>query len=400
MIIKKIGKFSKLGMSYSGGLDTTVAINWLCKKNILVNAYFAVVEKLDEKKIKKIKKKAFKVGAKKFIFINLKKKIIKEALNVIKTGAFSVYNGNYKYYNTTPIGRIVISKYLSKRMIKDKIKVWSDGSTFKGNDIERFFIYVKRIEPSIYIYKPWLDKKFIKEIGGGRKQMKEYIKKYNINFDKNLYSIDSNIIGRTYEGGKIENLNSDITEVKYKYFKKNFKKKSKTFKIHFERGIPIKFNNKYIKNYSKFLEKLNIIGGKYSLGVSDQIEDRIIGTKSRGIYESPGIYIIHNLYERLISCIHNRESINLYRENGLKLGCLLYNGNWYNDESIMRRNLISYFSNKITGYVSFKLINGLIIIEDTFSKNSKYLKNEVSMEKTKQKFNFSDRIGSLNMLNI
>ncbi|MGX7589068.1 argininosuccinate synthase [Candidatus Vidania fulgoroideorum] len=391
--------FKKICVSYSGGLDTSVAVKWLSDKGIKVYAYYADID--HNSNIKKIKNNALKCGAYKFRSFDLKNKMIREALKVIKYNAFNIYSGKEKYYNTTPISRIIITKRFVKEMKKDGIKIWSDGSTYKGNDIERFFIYSIKINKNIRIYKPWLDKNFIRDVGGGRKEMLKFLLKNKINFSNNKknYSIDSNILGNTYEGNDIEDLNINFSKKYFEYNKKIISIKKNN--ISFKNGEPISYNNKRIKNYVSFFKYMNFAAGGYGIGISDQIEDRILGTKSRGIYESPVMELLSILYERLVSCIHTEGSINLYRENSYKLGILLYKGKWLSLEAKMIKSMLNIFSKKINGKIEFSLENNKVNINKTSSKKSIYNNKNVSMEKIKnENFNYKDRIGHLNIVKL
>ncbi|WDI79480.1 argininosuccinate synthase [Candidatus Vidania fulgoroideae] len=397
MIIKNIKKIKKICVSYSGGLDTSVAIKWMFDKGIKIFAYYANIDNVKNKKLKEIKNKALKYGAYKFKMFNLKKKIAKEAIKVIKYNAFNVFSGKEKYYNTTPISRFVITKKFIKEMKKDNINIWSDGSTYKGNDIERFYLYSLKINKKIRIYKPWLDKNFIKEVGGGRKEMIKYLKKKNILYskEKKNYSIDSNILGNTYEGENLENLNSYLSKKHFEYKKKY---KNKICSITFKKGVPVMYNNKKIKNIVNFVIGINKIAGGYSIGISDQIENRILGIKSRGVYESPFMELMSILYERLANCVHNEECLNLYRENSYKLGIILYKGMWLSNEAIMIKSMLNVFSKRINGKIKFTFEKNKVKILSTYSKFSLYNKKNISMEKVKnENFNYKDRIGYLNI---
>ncbi|WDR79467.1 argininosuccinate synthase [Candidatus Vidania fulgoroideae] len=397
MIINKINKIKKICVSYSGGLDTSVAIKWMSDKGIKIYAYYANVDDIKDKKLEEIRYKALKYGAFNFRSFDLKKKIAKEAIKVIKYNAFNVYSGKEKYYNTTPISRVVITKRFVKEMKKDNIKIWSDGSTYKGNDIERFYLYSLKINKNIKIYKPWLDKTFIKEVGGGRREMIKYLKNKNILYSTNKknYSIDSNILGNTYEGENLENLNSYLSRKHFEYRKKY---RNDIYSIIFKRGIPFIFNNKKIKDIVSFIMKINKIAGGFGIGVSDQIENRILGIKSRGVYESPFMESMSILYERLASCVHNEESLNLYRENSYKLGIMLYKGMWLNNEAVMIKAMLEIFSKRINGKIKFTFEKNKLKILSTSSKFSLYNKKNISMERIKnENFNYKDRIGYLNI---
>ncbi|XAO72532.1 MAG: argininosuccinate synthase [Candidatus Vidania fulgoroideorum] len=400
MIIKKaINK--KIGLAFSGGLDTSVAIKWMKNNNNKIFAYNANLEFKNEKN--KLKKKAIKLGAIKFKSINCKEKLAKAGIKVIKYRAFCVSSGTGIYFNTTPIARVITTKEISKELKKENINIWSDGSTYKGNDIERFCNYALIANKKIKFYKPWLDKEFIKKFGG-RKEIIKYLDKKKKYKKENKYSIDSNILGNTYEGNKIEKLKFNIEKIKFIFCGNinNIKNKSTKFSIEIKKGNPIKINNKKINKKYLIFKILNKIGSKHKLGISDQIEDRIIETKSRGIYEAPAMLILHNIYERLISCIYNKETIKLYRSNGKKIGRLLYEGKWYSEESKLRIEIAKKITSKINGKLKLKITNGNILFINTkIYKHNKYKKKYISMEKCKKEmFTFKDRIGYLNIKKI
>ncbi|MGX7577343.1 argininosuccinate synthase [Candidatus Vidania fulgoroideorum] len=393
-IVKKI-KNKKLALAYSGGLDTSVAIKWLKKKKVKVYAFYANLGNFKKKKILSIKKKALKLGALMFKSVNCIKKIIQEAFLVLKTRAFCVYCGTGIYYNITPIGRVVTSREIYFLMKKQNIRIWCDGSTYKGNDIERFFNYVYIMDKKIKFFKPWLDKRFIKKLKG-RKSLNKFIGKKKKNF-----SIDSNILGNTYEGEEIEKLKLNILKIKFILCGKIKKIKKKTIlSINFNNGNIIKINNKNL-NINKIYKLLNKICSKHNLGISDQVEDRIIGTKSRGIYESPAMHLLYNIYDRFISLLYNYDDIKLYRNNGIKLGRLLYCGKWFNKEAKIRKQIGLYYSNKIKGYIKILLIYNNIYFLNTKVKHTKYKKTNSSMEQVKKEsFSYLDRIGHINISKI
>ncbi|UOQ27927.1 Argininosuccinate synthase [Candidatus Vidania fulgoroideae] len=397
-IINRIKKGMKIGLAYSGGLDTSVSIKWLTEKGAKVFAYYSDLGNLNSKEIKKIKKRAIKLGAIKFNCIDCKKQIVNEAIKAIKADAFNFKTGSYEYYNTTPIGRSVTGILLSEKMKKDGINIWCDGSTFKGNDIERFLKYSYIINKKMYFHKPWLDKSFIKTLGG-RKEMYNYISKKEKKEDFK-YSIDSNILGNTYEGGEIENLDFSTDKINFLICKG--KKKSVTTEISFvfKKGNIIMVNNKKVDNLELF-KILNKKSKKLFIGISDQIEERIIGVKSRGIYEAPAMFILKNVFERALSCVYEKNVIDIRRENGIKIGNLLYEGRWFDELSEnIKENSLKMFK-KINGEIKIRIINNIIFFKKTKIKNSIYSKNTISMERTKKnKIKYKDRIGQLNIAKI
>ncbi|MGX7586229.1 argininosuccinate synthase [Candidatus Vidania fulgoroideorum] len=396
-MIKKI-KNKKVALAYSGGLDTSVAIKWLKKKkkSIVYSIFVDLGDKsLKEKKI--IKKKSILLGSNKFIILNCKKSIVKEALIALRCRAFNISSGAGIYFNITPLGRAVIGTAISKFMSYRNISIWCDGSTYKGNDIERFFIYSFRVNKKVKFYKPWLDKYFIEKMGG-RREMESYINKSSRDF-----SIDSNVIGNTYEGLKLENLNYDYTNTSFILSKDFYKvKKVTVFSLTFKKGKIIKYNGKNIKDYCFFLNDINRICSKHKIGISDQIEERIIGLKSRGIYESPAMFLLHNSYDRIISCLLSYKCIKMYRNNGIELGEMLYNGQWYSKEAYYRKKLGLNITKIVNGYLKIKIIyNNIFYIKTKIFKKNKYNKKICSMEKQNNNaFDCNDRLGQLNILKI
>ncbi|MGX7589505.1 argininosuccinate synthase domain-containing protein [Candidatus Vidania fulgoroideorum] len=388
-IIKKI-KNKKIALAYSGGLDTSFSIKWLKKKKAKVYAFYVDLGNHTKKQIKNIKKESLNLGAVRFKSINCKKKIIKEAFLALKTRAFNVYCGTGIYFNITPIGRVIISNAIYKELENYKINIWSDGSTYKGNDIERFFNYIESKNSKIVFYKPWLNKSFVKLIKG-RKKMEKILKK------KSKYSVDSNVIGNTYEGNKIENLNFNITKMNFILCNLKYNKKKTILKLKIKNGNVIKYNN--IKKNIFYI--INKICSKHNLGISDQIEDRIIGTKSRGIYESPAMFLFYNVYDRMISCLYNYDDIIFYRNNGIRLGKLLYFGRWYCKEAKIRKKVGIYYASKINGKIKIAIIYNNLFFLNTYVKKNKYKKKNSTMEGVyKENFSYIDRIGHLKISKI
>ncbi|MGX7585814.1 argininosuccinate synthase [Candidatus Vidania fulgoroideorum] len=395
MIIKNYHTIKRLGLAYSGGLDTSTAIRWLCKKRIDVYAYHANIEKTSKESIRRICNKAISCGVKKFKSLSLCPYLIKLALEAIRYNAFNIVTGCQKYYNTTPLSRVVIGKYITKQIKADGLCVWSDGSTYKGNDIERFMLYASREYKSVKFYKPWLDHAFVRELGG-RDKMEKYLVSLGIKKDDDKeqpYSVDSNILGNTYEGNILEYMNASEDDVDFQY-KRSCKY---LIKISFYHGIPNMINDRRIKNYKNFITLINKIGGM--IGVCDQMEDRIIGTKSRGIYEAPGMHILHNVYERLVTLVHNKESVDYYRYASYLLGSMLYKGQWYCDCAKYIRKSLEAFARRVSGYVIFMIHKNRIKIIETVAERSKYIRNKVSMDKEMvEQISYKDRIGQLNLV--
>ncbi|MGX7589782.1 argininosuccinate synthase domain-containing protein [Candidatus Vidania fulgoroideorum] len=396
-IIRNYKEITKLGLAYSGGLDTSTIIKWLSSKDIHVSAYYADLGHDSSSVILSIRNKAIRNGAKTFTVINCKELLCNEAIKAIKSRAFNFITGSDKYYNTTPLGRVVTSIELTRMMISDGINVWCDGSTYKGNDIERFFRYSYLVSSSINYYKPWLDSSFISRFGG-RKQMSSFLGE---SYTNTSFSIDSNILGNTYEGGDIESLLFDTTGIKFKLSGSNISSTPTTpivLNFKFVNGDIVSVNGNTVSSLSLF-RMLNIICSSCYIGISDQIEERVTGIKSRGIYESPSMHILHSLYDRAITCLYNYDYISNYNSNGYILGNNLYNGKWFNDISSSIKLLGLYTCNKINGTICIKIVGNNIFFTNTNLKGSLYNKYLVSMERTKSSyFSGGDRIGHLNIL--
>ncbi|QSW37954.1 argininosuccinate synthase [Candidatus Vidania fulgoroideae] len=395
-IIRNYKAITKLGLAYSGGLDTSTIIKWLSSKNIHISAYYADLGHDSKNRIIEIGNRAINSGAKDFTVIDCKERLCYEGIKAVKSRAFNFITGTNKYYNTTPLGRVVTSIELTKKMISDGISVWCDGSTYKGNDIERFFRYSYLVNSNIDYYKPWLDDSFINKFGG-RKQMSVFLKD---NYSNVPFSIDSNILGNTYEGNDIENLKFDSTRISFLLSGKisNNPSKIRLIKFKFIRGNIVSINNMIVNNLSLF-RILNKLCKTCYIGISDQVEERITGVKSRGIYESPSMHILHNVYDRAITCLYDQEYIANYNSNGYILGSNLYKGKWFDDLSNNIKNIGSQTCNRINGTITIKIINCNIFFIETKLKDTLYNKDLISMEKTKDSyFSGRDRIGQLNII--
>ncbi|MFI4819185.1 MAG: argininosuccinate synthase [Enterobacterales bacterium] len=407
-IIRNLPINDKIGIAFSGGLDTSAALLWMCKKGSEVYSYTANIGQPDEFDYNEIKKKAILYGAKKAILIDCRKYLVYEGISAIQCGAFHNITAGLPYFNTTPLGRSVTGIILVSSMKKDNVNIWGDGSTYKGNDIERFYRYGLISNKKLKIYKPWLDINFIKELGG-RKEMSLFMKKngfkYKMSSNK-AYSTDSNILGATHEAKKLENLESNIKIIEpimgVKFWDNKIKIKPEKVNLKFENGFPIKINGCNFKNKLELFIEANKIGGRHGIGMSDQIENRIIEAKSRGIYEAPGMSLLYIAYERLLTGIHNEETINIYRNYGRKLGYFLYQGKWFDPQSIMIRDSIQrWISSEITGEVTLELRRGNdYSILNTKSNNLTYIPEILTMEKKESFFTSDDRIGQLTIKNL
>jgi argininosuccinate synthase len=399
----------KVGIAFSGGLDTSVAVAWMKRKGATPCTYTADLGQYDEKNIETIPDRAKAYGAEIARLIDCKAALVEEGLAALACGAFHITTAGRAYFNTTPLGRAVTGTLLVKAMLADNVLIWGDGSTFKGNDIERFYRYGLLANPKLKIYKPWLDKDFVAELGG-RKEMSKWLIAHNLPYrdsTEKAYSTDANILGATHEAKSLENLNSSIEIVEpimgVRFWDSAVKIDSEDVTIEFTQGRPTAVNGKEFKDSVELIKEANAIGGRHGIGMSDQIENRIIEAKSRGIYEAPGLALLFIAYERLVSAIHNEDTIATYHEQGRKLGRLLYEGRWFDPQSLMlRQSLTSWVASAITGKVIIRLRRGDdYSIIDTQGKNLSYSPEKLSMERTEEAaFGPADRIGQLTMRNL
>ena len=399
----------KVGIAFSGGLDTSAALLWMRQGGAIPCAYTANLGQPDEPDYDEIPKKAKLYGAELARLVECRPQLVSEGLAALQCGAFHISTAGVPYFNTTPIGRAVTGTMLVAAMREDDVNIWGDGSTFKGNDIERFYRYGLLTNPSLKVYKPWLDQQFIDELGG-RREMSEYMQKaglaYKMSTEK-AYSTDSNILGATHEAKDLEFLNNGIKIVEpimgVASWRDEVSVHPETVTIRFEEGRPVALNGRpFDDNIVELMLEANRIGGRHGLGMSDQIENRIIEAKSRGIYEAPGMALLFIAYERLVTGIHNEDTIEQYRENGRKLGRLLYQGRWFDSQSLMlRESSQRWVASQITGEVTVELRRGNdYSILDTASPNLTYKPERLTMEKGEAFFTPQDRIGQLTMRNL
>ena len=399
----------RIGIAFSGGLDTSVAVAWMRDKGAIPCAYTADLGQYDETDIATVPDRAKQYGAEIARLVDCKETLVEEGLAALACGAFHIRTGGRTYFNTTPLGRAVTGTLLVRAMLSDKVSIWGDGSTYKGNDIERFYRYGLLANPTLKIYKPWLDSKFVAELGG-RKEMSEWLiaKKLPYRDSKEkAYSTDANILGATHEAKELENLNSSIEIVEpimgIRFWDESVVVKSEDVKIQFASGRPVSINGKDFKDSVSLMREANAIGGRHGLGMSDQIENRIIEAKSRGIYEAPGIALLFIAYERLLTAIHNEDTIANYSSEGRKLGRLLYEGRWFDPQSLMlRESLTRWVASTISGFVTIRLRRGDdYSIIDTQGEGFSYHPEKLSMERTEgAAFGPEDRIGQLTMRNL
>ena len=407
-ILQRLPVGERVGIAFSGGLDTSAALHWMRSKGAIPYAYTANLGQPDEPDYDEIPKKALQYGAEKARLVDCRAQLVAEGIAALQCGAFHISTAGVPYFNTTPLGRAVTGTMLVLAMKQDDVHIWGDGSTFKGNDIERFYRYGLLANPSLRIYKPWLDQTFIDELGG-RKEMSEYMQRaglaYKMSVEK-AYSTDSNMLGATHEAKDLEHLNSGIKIVEpimgVASWRENVSVKAEEVTITFEEGMPVALNGQRFGDAVALLTEANSIGGRHGLGMSDQIENRIIEAKSRGIYEGPGMALLYIGYERLVTGIHNEDTIEQYRDNGRRLGRLLYQGRWFDPQALMLRETAQrWVARAITGEVVLELRRGNdYSILDTRSSNLTYQPERLTMEKGESAFTPADRIGQLTMRNL
>ncbi|QLL24755.1 argininosuccinate synthase [Actinobacteria bacterium IMCC26103] len=399
----------KVGIAFSGGLDTSVAVAWMREKGAVPCTYTADLGQYDETDIDSVPVRAKEYGAEISRLVDCKTPLVEEGLAAIACGAFHIRSGGKQYFNTTPLGRAVTGTLLVRAMLQDKVEIWGDGSTYKGNDIERFYRYGLLANPNLRIYKPWLDADFVRELGG-RKEMSEWLVSHKFPYRDSVekaYSTDANILGATHEAKDLENLDASIEIVNpimgVKFWDSSVAIASEDVKIQFVQGRPVAINGKDFSDVVALMQAANEIGGRHGLGMADQIENRIIEAKSRGIYEAPGMALLFIAYERLLSAIHNEDTIANYHAEGRRLGRLLYEGRWLDPQSLMlRESLQRWVASAVTGEVTIRLRRGddYSIINTTGPALS-YHPEKLSMERTENAaFGPVDRIGQLTMRNL
>ena len=408
-ILQHLPVGEKVGIAFSGGLDTSAALLWMKQKGARPFAYTANLGQPDESDYDAIPRKAKEYGAEQARLIDCRSQLVREAINAIQSNAFHVATGGLTYYNTTPLGRAVTGTMLVAAMQEDDVHIWGDGSTFKGNDIERFYRYGLLTNPHLKIYKPWLDQRFIDELGG-RAEMSQFLNDngfdYKMSAEK-AYSTDSNLLGATHEAKDLEYLNSSIRIVApimgVAFWREDVAIAAEEVRVRFAEGVPVALNGREYADPVELMLEANRIGGRHGLGMSDQIENRIIEAKSRGIYEAPGMALLHIAYERLVSGIHNEDTIEQYRINGIRLGRLLYQGRWFDPQALMLRETAQrWVAKAITGEVTLELRRGNdYSFLNTESPNLTYAPERLSMEKIENApFTPADRIGQLTLRNL
>ena len=407
-ILQSVPVGQKVGIAFSGGLDTSAALRWMKNKGALPYAYTANLGQPDETDYEAIPRRAMEYGAENARLIDCREQLVNEGIAAIQSGAFHISTAGQLYFNTTPLGRAVTGTMLVAAMREDGVNIWGDGSTYKGNDIERFYRYGLLANPNLKIYKPWLDVQFITELGG-RAEMSAFLQKEGFNYRmsaEKAYSTDSNMLGATHEAKDLESLDSNMKIVEpimgVAFWRDDVEVKPETVTVEFKEGVPVAINGQKFSNPVALMEEANRIGGRHGLGMSDQIENRIIEAKSRGIYEAPGMALLFLAYERLVTGIHNEDTIAEYRINGIKLGRYLYQGRWFDSQALMiRESAMRWVARAVTGEVTIELRRGNdYTIVSTKSPNLKYEPSRLTMEKGDSMFTAVDRIGQLTMRNL
>jgi argininosuccinate synthase len=398
----------RVGIAFSGGLDTSVAVAWMREKGAIPFTYTADLGQPDEPDLAAIPDRALEYGAEAARLVDCRDSLVHEGLIALQCGAFHITTAGKTYFNTTPLGRAVTGTMLVRAMHEDGVDVWGDGSTYKGNDIERFYRYGLLVNENLRIYKPWLDETFVEELGG-RAEMSAWMTDrgfaYRASAEK-AYSTDANIWGATHEAKRLEQLETpmDIVEpiMGVPHWDEGLAITAETVSVRFERGWPVAVNGAEFASPVDLVLEANRIAGRHGLGMCDQIENRIIEAKSRGIYEAPGMALLFAAYERLVSGIHNEATVENYRTMGRRLGRLLYEGRWFDPQSLMLREpLQRWVGSAVTGEVTFRLRRGDdYTILDTTGPHLTYAPERLSMERSDSVFGPLDRIGQLTMRNL
>ncbi|MCD7101241.1 argininosuccinate synthase [Pseudoclavibacter sp. 13-3] len=399
----------RVGIAFSGGLDTSCAVAWMRSKGAIPCTYTADIGQYDEPDIEGVAGRAKQYGAEIARHVDAKRALVEEGFVALQCGAFNVRSAGKTYFNTTPLGRAVTGTLLVRAMKEDNVEIWGDGSTYKGNDIERFYRYGLMANPALRIYKPWLDKQFVAELGG-RHEMSEWLVANGYPYrdaTEKAYSTDANIWGATHEAKKLEFLNAGLDTIEpimgVAAWREDVEVLTEEVSVRFEAGRPVAINGVEFDDPVALVYEANTIGGRHGLGVSDQIENRIIEAKSRGIYEAPGMALLYVAYERLVNAIHNEDTIETYHNDGRRLGRLMYEGRWLDPQSLMlRESLQRWVGSAITGEVTLRLRRGDdYTILNTEGPNLSYQPEKLSMERTVgAAFDPEDRIGQLTMRNL
>ena len=408
-VLTSLPKGQRVGIAFSGGLDTSVAVAWMREHGAVPCAYTADLGQYDEDDIATIPERAGEYGAEIARLVDCREALVEEGLAALACGAFHIRSGGRTYFNTTPLGRAVTGTLLVRAMREDGVSVWGDGSTFKGNDIERFYRYGLLANPNLQIYKPWLDPAFVAELGG-RAEMSEWLLARDLPYRASVekaYSTDANIWGATHEAKLLEHLDTSLEIVQpimgVRFWDPGVDIDPEDVTVTFAEGRPVAINGQEFADPVELVHEANRVGGRHGLGMADQIENRIIEAKSRGVYEAPGMALLHLTYERLVAAIHNEDTIETYHVEGRRLGRLLYEGRWLDPQGLMlRESLQRWVGRAVTGTVTVRLRRGDdYTIVDTTGPAFSYHPERLSMERTEDAaFGPLDRIGQLTMRNL
>ena len=399
----------RVGIAFSGGLDTSVAVAWMRDRGAVPCAYTAQLGQYDEPDIESVPSRAVAYGAELARIVDCREALVEEGLAALACGAFHIRSGGRTYFNTTPLGRAVTGTLLVRAMLEDGVEIWGDGSTYKGNDIERFYRYGLLANPNLRIYKPWLDADFVGELGG-RTEMSQWLAERDLPYRDSVekaYSTDANIWGATHEAKLLEHLDNGVEIVEplmgVRFWDPEVQVEAEDVTVGFRHGRPVSINGREFDSAVDLVLEANAIGGRHGLGMSDQIENRIIEAKSRGIYEAPGLALLHAVYERLVNAIHNEDTLASYHSEGRRLGRLLYEGRWLDPQGLMlRESLQRWVATAVTGEVTLRLRRGEdYSIIATSGPAFSYHPDKLSMERTEDAaFGPVDRIGQLTMRNL
>jgi argininosuccinate synthase len=391
----------RVGIAFSGGLDTCCALAWMRERGAIPYAFTADLGQYDEPDIATIPERARAYGAEEAALVDCKQALAREGIAALQCGAFHIQTAGHRYFNTTPLGRAVTGTLLVRAMAQYGVDIWGDGSTYKGNDIERFYRYGLLANENLRIYKPWLDEAFVSELGG-RTEMSEWLAARGLphgSSTEKAYSTDANLLGATHEAKDLELLSTSMKIVEpimgVAHWDAEIEPELVT--VAFEQGVPVAIHGVEIADPVELIRAANAVGGRHGLGMSDQIENRIIEAKSRGIYEAPGMALLHIAYERLLTAIHNEATLERYTVDGRRLGRLLYEGRWFDPQALLLRDSLQrWVASVVTGEVTIELRRGDdYTIVDTDGEAVAYDSERLSMERSATAFTAADRIGQL-----
>jgi argininosuccinate synthase len=408
-VLNKLPIGERVGIAFSGGLDTSVAVAWMRECGAFPYAYTADIGQYDEPDLTDVPARGRAYGAEQARLVDCRDALVEEGLAALMCGAFHIRSAGQAYFNTTPLGRAVVGTLLVRAMREDDVSIWGDGSTYKGNDIERFYRYGLLANPALRIYKPWLDQAFVTELGG-RHEMSAWLAERELPYRdsaEKAYSTDANIWGATHEAKRLEYLDTSLEIVSpimgVRFWDPEVEIAAEDVTVEFEHGRPVRINGRAFESPVELVREANTIGGRHGLGMSDQIENRIIEAKSRGIYEAPGMALLHIAYERLLNAVHNEDTVAMYHGEGRRLGRLLYEGRWFDPQALMlRESLQRWVGFPITGSVTVRLRRGQdYTVLDTVGPHLSYHPEKLSMERSANAaFVPDDRIGQLTMRNL